>query len=196
MESIQLTSLAELSDSLGKMEKSFVLLYKGTSESSQCAVKSFISAGHKMDDSLQLMVANVDEVRDIHPEYGVESVPTMLVFKGDALVNLVKGCMDEDFYRSLFEGKAMPRLSAEGESKKRKKVIVYTTPTCSWCTRIKEHLNRHQIEYREVDVASNSAAAEEMRRKSGQMGVPQTEIDGQMIVGFDRPKIDRLLEIV
>ena len=54
---------------------------------------------------------------------------------------------------------------------------------------------RHQVRYREINVASDTAAAEAMVRKSGQQGVPQTEINGQMIVGFDKNRINQLLEI-
>nr|NIU00417.1 NrdH-redoxin [Nitrosopumilaceae archaeon]NIU86828.1 NrdH-redoxin [Nitrosopumilaceae archaeon]NIV65485.1 NrdH-redoxin [Nitrosopumilaceae archaeon]NIX61019.1 NrdH-redoxin [Nitrosopumilaceae archaeon] len=68
-------------------------------------------------------------------------------------------------------------------------------PTCTWCNTIKRHLQENRIQFREVDVASNQKAAEEMVRKSGQQGVPQTDINGEIIVGFDKPRIDRLLGI-
>ena len=54
---------------------------------------------------------------------------------------------------------------------------------------------QHQVSYREINVAADTSAAEAMVRKSGQQGVPQTEINGQMIVGFDKPRINQLLEI-
>ena len=72
---------------------------------------------------------------------------------------------------------------------------MYSTPTCTWCTTLKSYLDQKQIRYREINVASDTSAAEAMVRKSGQQGVPQTEINGQMIVGFDKIRINQLLEI-
>ncbi|HAF71568.1 MAG: Glutaredoxin-like protein, YruB-family [Acetothermia bacterium 64_32] len=72
-------------------------------------------------------------------------------------------------------------------------VIVYTTPTCPWCQAVKQYLEARGIPYREVDVAADAQAAMEMIRKSGQQGVPVVEIDGEIVVGFDRGRIDALL---
>ena len=196
MDSNHLTSKAELDRLLTQNSRQFVLLYKGSSEVSQCAWNRFTNALPKLSGDARVFFADVEKVRDIHTAYGVESAPSLLVFDQGELSNVIKGCMDQDYYESILEGRTISHKVSGSEGRKTKRVIVYTTPTCSWCTKIKEHLKAHQIPYREVDVASHPDMAEEMRRKSGQMGVPQTEIDGQMIVGFDRPKIDRLLEIV
>jgi glutaredoxin-like YruB-family protein len=72
-------------------------------------------------------------------------------------------------------------------------VTVYTTPTCPYCRQVKEYLGRQGVPYREVDVAADAAAAAEMVRLSGQEGVPVTVIDGQAILGYDRPKLDEAL---
>ncbi|MGC9529483.1 MAG: glutaredoxin family protein [Candidatus Bipolaricaulaceae bacterium] len=72
-------------------------------------------------------------------------------------------------------------------------VTVYTTPTCPWCQAAKRYLEDHGIPFQEVDVASNYEAAMDMVRRSGQQGVPVVEIDGEMVVGFDRRRIDDLL---
>lgn len=72
-------------------------------------------------------------------------------------------------------------------------VIVYTTPTCPWCQVVKRYLEERNIPYREVDVSTDMEAAMEMIRKSGQQGVPVVEIDGEIVVGFDRERIDALL---
>ena len=76
---------------------------------------------------------------------------------------------------------------------RRHRVIVFTTPTCSWCTRAKAYLRSRQVQFREVDVANDPAAARDLVRRTGQMGVPVVEIDGKPIVGFDQAKIDALL---
>lgn len=57
---------------------------------------------------------------------------------------------------------------------------------------VKEYLSRRSIPFREVDVSRDAAGAAEMVRLSGQRGVPVTVIDGQVIVGFDRPRLDGL----
>jgi len=72
-------------------------------------------------------------------------------------------------------------------------VIVYSTPTCSWCTAAKEHLKRNGITFEDIDVAADMTRAREMVSKSGQYGVPVLDIDGEIIVGFDRARIDTLL---
>jgi len=73
------------------------------------------------------------------------------------------------------------------------RVIVFTTPTCPWCTRAKSYLRSRGVAFREVDVARDQAAARDLVRRTGQMGVPVVEIDGRPIVGFDQAKIDSLL---
>jgi len=74
-------------------------------------------------------------------------------------------------------------------------VKIYSTPTCHYCVTLKNFLKEKGIEFKEIDVSSDSAAAEEMISKSGQMGVPVSDIDGQIVVGFDREKICQLLKI-
>ncbi len=73
------------------------------------------------------------------------------------------------------------------------KVMVYSTQTCPWCTRVKDYLNSKNVAFEHIDVSSDREKAEEMVRKSGQQGVPVLDIDGEIIVGFDQAKIDKLL---
>jgi glutaredoxin 3 len=72
-------------------------------------------------------------------------------------------------------------------------VKVYSTPTCPWCTRAKDYLKSKNVDFDDVDVSVDRAAATEMIRKSGQRGVPVLDIDGNIIVGFDQKAIDRLI---
>ena len=74
-------------------------------------------------------------------------------------------------------------------------VKIYTTPTCAYCHAEKEFFKAHNIEFTELDVFTDVKAREEMIAKTGQLGVPVTEIDGQLVVGFERGKISRLLGI-
>lgn len=75
------------------------------------------------------------------------------------------------------------------------RVVVFTTPTCSWCARAKRYLRTQGVRYKEVDVSRDAQAARDLVRRTGQMGVPVIEIDGRPIVGFDQAKVDRLLGI-
>lgn len=72
-------------------------------------------------------------------------------------------------------------------------VIVYSTPTCPYCHMAKDYLTEKKVEFADYDVGADTARAEEMVKKSGQMGVPVLDINGNIIVGFNRPEIDRLL---
>jgi glutaredoxin 3 len=74
-----------------------------------------------------------------------------------------------------------------------KNVKVYSTPTCPWCIQAKQFLKENNISYEDLDVSSNQKAAEEMVKVSGQMGVPVLDIEGEIIVGFDRERIREAL---
>ncbi|MGE5708509.1 MAG: glutaredoxin family protein [Bacteroidota bacterium] len=72
-------------------------------------------------------------------------------------------------------------------------IKVYSTPTCSYCVLAKRYLAERGVVFQDVDVSADREAAREMISKTGQMGVPVLDIDGQVIVGFDRPRIDAAL---
>lgn len=74
------------------------------------------------------------------------------------------------------------------------KVKVYSTPTCPYCTIAKKYMDDNKIEYEEFDVSADEKKAEEMQKKSGQMGVPVIIIDEEVIIGFDKDKIDKALK--
>lgn len=70
---------------------------------------------------------------------------------------------------------------------------VYSTQTCPWCRKLKDYLTDKGIEYEDIDVSADQEAARQMVEKSGQMGVPQTEVNGKFIVGFDPEAIEKEL---
>lgn len=72
-------------------------------------------------------------------------------------------------------------------------VIVYSTPTCPWCHKAKDYLTEKGIAFEDVDVAVDQQCAEEMVKKSGQMGVPVIDINGEIIIGFDQGAIEAAL---
>lgn len=74
-------------------------------------------------------------------------------------------------------------------------VVVFTTPTCSWCRVVKQHLKKHNIRFKEIDVSKDERAARDMVRRTGQQGVPVTLIQNRPIVGFNKQQINHLLGI-
>ena len=74
-------------------------------------------------------------------------------------------------------------------------IHIYSTPSCPYCHMAKDYLKSKDIDFVDFNVAEDQGKAEEMVQKSGQMGVPVIEIDGNIIVGFDKPEIDRLLNL-
>ncbi len=74
-----------------------------------------------------------------------------------------------------------------------KSVKIYTTSTCPYCIRARQFLKDNNITYEDVDVSVNQQAGEEMIQKSGQIGVPVLDIDGKIIVGFDKERIKEAL---
>ncbi len=74
-----------------------------------------------------------------------------------------------------------------------KKVKVYSTSTCPWCVRVKQFLKENNVIFEDYDVGSDQVKADEMVKVSGQMGVPVLDIEGEIIVGFDKDKIKQAL---
>jgi glutaredoxin 3 len=73
------------------------------------------------------------------------------------------------------------------------KVVVYTTPTCPYCYQAKQFLSQRGVRFTEKNVAADPRAAQEMVRVSGQQGVPVITVDGQVVIGFNQPRLMQLL---
>lgn len=73
------------------------------------------------------------------------------------------------------------------------KVTMYSTPTCTYCVAAKQFFTENNIEFTEHNVASDEEKRSEMIEKTGQMGVPVIDIDGQLMVGFNEAKMRELL---
>jgi glutaredoxin 3 len=71
-------------------------------------------------------------------------------------------------------------------------IIIYTTPTCPYCIMVKNYLTEKNIPFQNIDVSADPEKAREMVQKSGQRAVPVIDIDGNIIVGFDKDQIDKL----
>ena len=72
---------------------------------------------------------------------------------------------------------------------------IYSTPTCVYCKTLKAYLKKNEREFEEIDVSKDEKQLQKMIKDSGQMGVPVVDIDGEIVVGFDKEKIDRILKI-
>ncbi len=189
----EIKSHGEMLAQLSEKGKTYVLLYKKGSDASDCSYQNISKAVDSMKD-INAMAADVSQVRDIHPVYQITSAPSLLVFSDGRFEKVIKGCNDVKFYKSLFEN-ALFTAKADTNGKPQKRVTVYSTPTCSWCNALKTHLRVNGVRYTDIDVSRDQKAAEAMVKKSGQQGVPQIDINGTVIVGFDKPKINRLLGI-
>ena len=76
-----------------------------------------------------------------------------------------------------------------------KKVIVYTTSICPYCVQAKNYLKSKGIKFEEINVGNDREKAMQLIQRTGQTGVPQIEIDGEFVIGFNQEKIDELLGI-
>jgi glutaredoxin-like YruB-family protein len=186
-------SQADLNNELKKPGTLYLLLYKKGTEASDCAYANIRDAAEKSDE-ITLLCADVNEVRDIHGNYGIGTVPNLLVFENGSLKNIIKGCNENGHYSNIFEHVSISKTCGNDEAPK-KRVTVYSTPSCPWCTTLKNYLKEKNIAFRDVDVSRDMKAAEDLVKRSGQRGVPQTDINGQIIVGFDKPRLNQMLDI-
>jgi len=74
-------------------------------------------------------------------------------------------------------------------------IKVFSTKFCPYCVTLKQFLKQHDIEFEDIDVSEDIEAQEEMIKKSNQMGVPVVDINGEIVVGFDKEKICKILNI-
>jgi len=74
-------------------------------------------------------------------------------------------------------------------------IKVYSTPGCPWCNVAKDFLKSHNLSFEDIDVSIDEKSAQEMIKKSGQMGVPVIEIDDKIVIGFNKPVLEEILGI-
>ena len=188
----EINSLQELNEITSTHERSFLLLYRSNSPTSGCA-ESYLNETAELVQEAVIMKADVTRVHDIHPAMGVDTVPSFLVFEKGKLKKIIKGCQTADYYKDLIENQSNQSKTAGKTNGPN--VTVYSTPTCPWCITMKNYLRQHKISFTDIDVSADPAKARELLNRTGQTGVPQAEINGEMVVGFDKAKINRLLNI-
>ncbi len=189
----EVESHKDFKSQIGTAEKYFLLLFKKGSEISDCAFKN-IEAAFTQTKGLKLLFANVAVTTDIHKNYGITTVPALIEFFEGAVKNVYKGCSESVIYKNIFE-ESVYFQEAEKNKSSQKNVTVYSTPSCIWCNTLKSYLRQHKVLFTDLDISRDENAAQELVRRSGQMGVPQTEIGGEMIVGFNKARINELLSL-
>ena len=81
------------------------------------------------------------------------------------------------------------------DEKKQIKVIIFTTPSCSFVNTAKAYLRQKGVHFKEVDISKDESAARDVVKRTRQQGVPVLDIGGKIVIGFDKPKINQLLGI-
>jgi len=81
------------------------------------------------------------------------------------------------------------------EAKRQPRVIVFTTPTCSWCRTVKQYLKQHKIRFKDIDITRDERAAKDMVRRTKQQGVPVTLVNNRPVIGFNKLELNKLLGI-
>lgn len=140
-----------------------------------------------------VVLVDVGAVKGVHTRFEVTTVPSAVTVQGERVIRRATGVHEaEGWSRALLPHESAVAVIGE-DGPRRPSVTVYTSPTCVWCGRVKDYLRQQGVTFREIDVSQDQAAAQALVARSGQMGVPQVEIGHEIVVGFDRPRIDRLL---
>ncbi len=185
-------ALKELQELLSNKTKAYLLVYKKGNAVNDCA---FSTLKEVSENSQKYEIYYVDAPRfpEIHQHYGITSAPSLLVFERGVLKDVIKGCHDKQFFTQLFENAVYAQRVKDNPQQK--SVTVYSTPSCPWCNTLKSFLRKNSIAFTDIDVSRDHEAARQMVAATGQQGVPQANIGGEWVVGFDQQKIKRLLNI-
>ena len=168
-----------------------VLFYGDFSAASKRALAA-LQQFSKDNGEVPVYAIDVDKVKGAHKAFGVKNVPTVLSLGQGKVTQRLEGVESAQFYARVFSG-AHPSHHKTGKGTVSHRVIVYSGPGCPACGTAKAYLRRRGVTFREVDIARDQHAAQSLVRRSGQMAVPQIDIDGHLVVGFDQAKIDRIL---
>jgi glutaredoxin-like YruB-family protein len=181
-------------EKLKKENESLIVLFYTDSSVKSKEAFDILKTVKEENPEAPIYGVNASRTRDIHPVYKITTVPTVLFLKNGKISNIIHGVQDKQYYMSLLYD-THTSTPASDDGRRQHRVVVYTSPTCSWCAAVKSYLMKNQIHFREVDIAKDERAGQELIRRSGQMGVPQTDIDGRIVVGFDKAKLDNILGI-
>lgn len=169
-------------------KKTLLLIYKPNSQISENVLKNLIDIDYdENDDYIIGYTSNIE----IAKYYNISTAPTILELENNKLKNFYKGYYTTEQIKNIIFS-SIP-INSSGDNKK--SIIIYTTPTCAYCNAAKNYFRSLKIPFKEIDVSRDESAAQEMFNRSGQYGVPQIIIDGHLVIGFNKSKIDELLGI-
>jgi len=176
-----------------KKHRDFLILvfYADFSSNAKRALAEIESFGKENKD-IPVYVIDVGRIKGVHKQFGVENVPTVLALEKEKVTRRIEGVESARFYARILAG-AHPSRRKKSEKGISHQVIVYSGPGCPACGMAKAYLRRRGVRFREIDISRDQHAAQRLIRRSGQMAVPQIDIDGHLIVGFDQAKIDKFL---
>jgi len=146
----------------------------------------------KENKELPVYVIDVERVKGAHKQFEINNVPTVLMLRKGKVAQRIEGVESARFYSRIFSGTGSSPHKNAGKTISHR-VVVYSGPGCPACGTAKAYLRKRGISFRTVDIARDQHAAERLVKRSGQMAVPQIDINGHLVVGFDQAKIDRLL---
>lgn len=176
--------LADLKKILEEEKRFFVLVVGEGCELCE-EVKKGLEEFEKKYEEIKFFVSDVSEDPELKMYFPVKSLPYMLYFKDRGFV---KGWSMGEGWEKKLEGVIDPQSVKH-------KIIVFSTPTCPYCTMVKNYFKEKGIEFEDVNVAADQEMAKKMVARSGQMGVPQIWIDDEVVVGYDVSRINALLGI-
>lgn len=155
-----------------------------------------LSAWERTTDNVTVHSVNVSRLGEIQTRFGITNVPAVLIFRNGEKVNLSYGHQTFSHYEKQIadsKGYSSKQGKGQGTDKAGPQVTVFTSDNCGWCIRAKDYLKSINVQFKEINVSRNDAEARRMIKRSGQMQTPQLDINGKMVVGFDKMAIDRLL---
>ena len=169
-----------------------ILFFYGNFSSGSKRALAELEKFNKEDGQAPVYGIDVERVKGVHKQFGVENVPTVVVLRNKNVTQRLEGVESAQFYARIFSG-VYPSHYKAGKAPVSHRVIVYSGPGCPACGTAKAYLRRRGVTFREVDIARDQHAAQSIVRRSGQMAVPQIDIDGHLVVGFNQAEIDRIL---
>lgn len=161
-----------------------------------------LSAWERTTDNVIVHSVDFSMPGSIPARFGITSVPAVLIFRNGEKVSITYGHQSFSYYEKQISdskghsskpGKRVATDRTVGSDKAAHRVIVFTSDHCGWCTKAKDYLRSINVPFKEINVSRNNAEARRMVKRSGQMSTPQLDINGKIVVGFDKVAIDRLL---
>jgi glutaredoxin-like YruB-family protein len=193
----EIKSIDEFEKNLKESNKPVALYFHGSfspvSEKVLTRCKN-LSENGSISNDVNCFSVDVEKVKGLHKQYNIETVPTLLIFKDGSPKEWVIGEQSEEYFKNvLLDKKYIYSAEKSDSGKKYPSVTVYSTPSCGFCTKLKNYLDDNGVPYRDIDIARDQSAADDLVNKTGQQGVPQSFIGSTHVMGFDLPKINRLL---